>query len=56
MESSKIVAFILAFLLPPLAVFLERGIGASFFISIILCIFAWFPGIIFALFVVATTE
>ncbi|ODV95857.1 hypothetical protein PACTADRAFT_2164 [Pachysolen tannophilus NRRL Y-2460] len=52
MDSSKIIAIILAIILPPLAVFMECGFGSDFIINIILCCFAWFPGILHALYVV----
>jgi uncharacterized membrane protein YqaE (UPF0057 family) len=49
MVSAKdIISFILAFFLPPLAVFIERGIGADLIINIILTILGWIPGIIHA--------
>lgn len=43
---------ILAILLPPLAVFLKRGLDSMFWISLILTLLFWFPGAIFALLVV----
>ncbi len=39
-----VLAFILAFFLPPLAVFLERGILIDFWINILLTILGWIPG------------
>jgi uncharacterized membrane protein YqaE (UPF0057 family) len=48
-----ILILILCFLLPPLAVFLHRGgIDNMFWISLILTLLFWVPGIIFALWVV----
>jgi uncharacterized membrane protein YqaE (UPF0057 family) len=41
-----------ALLLPPLAVALADGIGTSFWISIILTLLFWLPGVIYALIVV----
>ena len=41
-----------AVLLPPLAVFLDRGIGTEFWISLVLTILAWVPGVLYALWVV----
>lgn len=43
---------ILAILLPPLAVFLVDGIGTKFWISLILTLLFWLPGMIYALLVV----
>lgn len=49
MVSAKdIISLLLAFFLPPLAVFIERGIGADLIINIILTILGWIPGIIHA--------
>jgi len=45
----KIVLIIIAILLPPLAVFLKKGVGKDFIINIVLCLFFWLPGIIHAL-------
>lgn len=52
MDSEKIVAIILAIFLPPLAVFMKDGLGPSFWLNCLLCIFVWFPGILHALYVV----
>jgi uncharacterized membrane protein YqaE (UPF0057 family) len=45
---------ILAILLPPVAVFLERGISGSLLLNILLTILAWLPGAIHALLVVTS--
>lgn len=47
-----IVLVILAIILPPLAVFLHSGIGTPFWISLILTLLFWVPGVIYALLVV----
>lgn len=52
---ASVVEIILAVLLPPLAVFLHDGIGTSFWISIILTLLFWLPGVIYALLVVTDT-
>ncbi|ODV67905.1 UPF0057-domain-containing protein [Hyphopichia burtonii NRRL Y-1933] len=52
MDSEKIVAIILALLLPPLAVFMREGATTPLWINIVLCIFIWFPAILHALYVV----
>lgn len=49
---NKIILIILSILLPPLAVFLEKGAGKDFVINIILCLFFYVPGILHALWVV----
>lgn len=51
MPDSDIIKIILAILLPPLGVFLERGCGADFIICILLTILGYIPGIIYALYV-----
>jgi uncharacterized membrane protein YqaE (UPF0057 family) len=49
---NKLLLVILAILLPPLAVFLKTNSGKTTLLSIILCIFFWIPGVIFALWTV----
>jgi uncharacterized membrane protein YqaE (UPF0057 family) len=51
-EAPMILLIILCFLLPPLAVFLARGIGNEFWISLLLTILFWIPGVIYSLLVV----
>ena len=41
-----------AILLPPLGIFLARGLGPEFWIGTLLTILFWVPGILFALAVV----
>ncbi|KAN0076972.1 plasma membrane proteolipid 3 [Tylopilus felleus] len=43
---------ILAFILPPLGVFLERGCGADFIINIALTVLGWLPGVVHALYII----
>ncbi|QJU56798.1 YqaE/Pmp3 family membrane protein [Sphingomonas sp. AP4-R1] len=45
----SIGALIAAVLLPPLAVYLARGLGPSFWIGVLLTLFWWVPGVIYAL-------
>ncbi|CAR58076.1 uncharacterized protein GVI51_M08503 [Nakaseomyces glabratus] len=54
MDSTKIVNIFLAIFLPPVAVFSARGFGTECILSIILTICAWFPGMLYALYVVLT--
>ncbi len=49
MRVSKLIAIIAAILLPPLGIFLARGLGAEFWIGTLLTILFWVPGVIFAL-------
>ncbi|KAL7412874.1 hypothetical protein BDY24DRAFT_391405 [Mrakia frigida] len=50
--ASDILKIILAIVLPPLGVFLERGCGADFFINILLTVLGYIPGIIHALYII----
>ncbi len=49
---SKLIKILLAIFLPPLAVLLERGVGKSLIINIILTIIMVLPGSIHALLVI----
>lgn len=48
-----LVRLICAILLPPLGVFLQVGIGAQFWINILLTILGYIPGIIHAVWIIA---
>lgn len=48
----KLVKYITAIILPPLAVFLTMGISPAFLINLGLTFLGWVPGIIHALWVV----
>ncbi|KAI0450275.1 plasma membrane proteolipid 3 [Xylaria acuta] len=50
--ASDICKIILAVVLPPLGVFLERGCGGDFLINILLTVLGYFPGIIHALYII----
>ncbi|CAN5394059.1 hypothetical protein BH09BAC5_BH09BAC5_08550 [soil metagenome] len=51
-DVSDILLIILCFILPPLAVFLhEGGLTIKFWLDLLLCLFFWLPGIIYALIV-----
>ncbi|MCC9602754.1 YqaE/Pmp3 family membrane protein [Stieleria sp. JC731] len=52
-STNTLLKVILAVLLPPLAVFMERGIGTQFFLNIVLTLIGfWIIGIIHALAVI----
>ncbi|WP_208025639.1 YqaE/Pmp3 family membrane protein [Niastella caeni] len=52
-ETDQVLLAILAILLPPLAVYLkEEEVNSRFWISLILTLLFWIPGVIFALLVV----
>lgn len=48
-----IVRVILSILLPPLGVFLQVGIGAQFWLNILLTILGYIPGIVHAVWIIA---
>ncbi|EFQ97139.1 plasma membrane proteolipid 3 [Nannizzia gypsea CBS 118893] len=54
--ASDICKIILAIILPPIGVFLERGCGADLLINICLTILGYIPGIIHALQLHSTIE
>lgn len=47
----SILTIILSVILPPLAVFLNKGLGKDFLINLILSLIFWVPGVIHALYV-----
>lgn len=47
-----IVRIIASVIIPPVGVFLKRGLGWSFVLSIVLTILGYVPGLIYALWVV----
>jgi uncharacterized membrane protein YqaE (UPF0057 family) len=44
-----VLTILLAVLLPPLGVWMARGLGPAFWISLLLTLFGWLPGMLFAL-------
>jgi uncharacterized membrane protein YqaE (UPF0057 family) len=52
-KENRLLKVILAILLPPLAVFLDKGLGTQFALNVVLTLVGfWVVGIIHALFVV----
>lgn len=49
----SIIRIIAAILVPPLGVFLARGIGAAFGISCLLTLLGYLPGVVYALWAVS---
>jgi len=47
----SLLTIILNILLPPLAVFLNHGLGNKFLISLLLTLVGWLPGVIYAFYV-----
>ncbi len=52
----KIVQIVAAVLLPPLAVFMKRGISGAFWLSILLTLIGFVPGVLYALWVVLSGD
>jgi uncharacterized membrane protein YqaE (UPF0057 family) len=48
-DTGLIILVILAIFLPPLSVFLARGLGNEFWLDLLLTILFWVPGVIYAL-------
>ena len=46
---NKLLLIILAIFLPPIAVFLKKGIGKDLVINIILCLVFFLPGVVHSL-------
>lgn len=49
-----IVRLLLSIILPPLGVFFQVGIGFQFWLNIVLTLFGYIPGIIHAVYIIAT--
>ncbi len=49
----ELIKILLAIFLPPVAVFLQVGIGKHFWINIILTLLGYIPGIVHAVWVIA---
>lgn len=49
-----VLRVLLAILLPPLGVFLQVGIGPQFWINIVLTLLGYIPGIVHAIWIIAT--
>jgi uncharacterized membrane protein YqaE (UPF0057 family) len=47
------IRILLSILLPPLGVFLQVGIGAQFWINILLTLLGYIPGIVHAVWIIA---
>ena len=55
-STSNLLLYLLAIFLPPVAVFLKRGLHADFVINVVFTIIGWIPGVIHAWFVVGRYE
>lgn len=48
------IRIVIAILLPPLGVFLQVGLGGQFWLNILLTLLGYIPGIVHAIWVIAT--
>jgi uncharacterized membrane protein YqaE (UPF0057 family) len=48
------IRLLFSILLPPLGVFLQVGIGPQFWLNIVLTLFGYLPGIVHAVWIIAT--
>ena len=51
-----IIKIILALILPPIAVLVDRGLGKQLLLNIILTLFGYLPGIIHAVYLIGRTR
>lgn len=51
-----IIRIIFGILLPPLGVFMQVGIGAQFWINILLTLLGYIPGVIHAIYIIVTRD
>jgi uncharacterized membrane protein YqaE (UPF0057 family) len=49
---NKLVMIVLAVLLPPIAVYLKKGVGNDLIINIVLCVLFYLPGSLHALWLI----
>lgn len=49
-----LVKIVLAIILPPLGVFFEVGLGKHFWINVVLTLLGFIPGIVHAVYIIAT--
>lgn len=50
----SLLAIVLSVLIPPVGVWLARGLGTAFWISLLLTILGYVPGVVFSLIAVCT--
>ncbi len=52
----KVLEIVIAFLLPPLAVFLKKGLSSKVLIALILQLLGHIPGVIYALVIITADD
>ncbi len=50
----SILAIVLAVLIPPVGVWLARGLGPAFWVSLLLTVLGYVPGVVFSLIAVCS--
>lgn len=48
-QRTSVAAIVAAILLPPLGVFLVHGLRPAFWVSVLLTLLGWLPGVVFSL-------
>ncbi|AWN16270.1 MAG: YqaE/Pmp3 family membrane protein [Salinisphaera sp.] len=51
-----LIRILLSILLPPVGVFLQVGIGLQFWINIVLTLLGYIPGVVHAVYIIATRD
>jgi len=51
-----LIRLILAVFMPPLGVLLQVGLGAHFWLNILLTLFGWVPGVLHAFYVILKND
>lgn len=49
-----VIRIILSVIIPPLGVFLQVGLGAQFWINVLLTLLGYIPGLIHAIYIIVT--
>ena len=50
--SSRFIEILIVFIMPPVAVLLNRGPGKEFFISVVLTFLGYFPGVVYTFYII----
>ncbi|KAK1755571.1 hypothetical protein QBC47DRAFT_401737 [Echria macrotheca] len=55
-STSDVILYLLAIFIPPIPVFLKRGVHADLWINILLWVLGWIPGVLHAWYVISKYE
>jgi uncharacterized membrane protein YqaE (UPF0057 family) len=53
---SRFISLLLCGVLPPLGVFMKRGLGMAFFVNVLLTLLLWIPGTIHAVWLITNDD